>query len=312
MSSPSDPPPHRGLIAREDLPFLPRINWKFWAPVLAVVVAFPIVWLTLREREGRQRRARLLQEHASLTSSLAPDYRAVRGQVEQWVMESVGPYAGDYRAPELSLDALRASPALYARTRVFEIRDRAAVVPSIQHRYPDQLTSCLGVEVALARELFDKGEFLMPSYVDAVRGTTDEDRLHVLRENLFTRLRRDTGFLVDAMRRRYFVLAVDEARASVDGPTRVYVWDVPARRLLLRVRGAGDDVVVIPFRISGIPAAPPSNRLRSTSVSGHDCSIANDVKRALGVTTPGLDHAPEPPSPEPDAGARGDAASDGT
>ena len=46
MSPPPDPPvdepgsSHRGMIPREDLPFLPKIKWRFWVPVLAILVAF--------------------------------------------------------------------------------------------------------------------------------------------------------------------------------------------------------------------------------------------------------------------------------
>lgn len=50
---PSDPSGgHRGMIPRDDLPFLPKINWKFWLPVLAVVAAFPVVWMRQRAAEA--------------------------------------------------------------------------------------------------------------------------------------------------------------------------------------------------------------------------------------------------------------------
>ena len=42
---PDDLPPARGLAPKGDLPFSPRINWRFWAPVIAVVVGFPLLKL---------------------------------------------------------------------------------------------------------------------------------------------------------------------------------------------------------------------------------------------------------------------------
>lgn len=306
MSSPSDPPSdeprssHRGMIPREELPFLPQIKWRFWAPVLAILVAFPLVWGVKRDREAKARRAQLLREHATLTASLGPEHRALRSYLEASAVEAVGPYAGDLRDPSFTLDALAREPVLYGRLRVHEVRRAEDVAASIRHRYPDQLPSCLGVEQVAARELLDKGAFLLPSFVDAVRGADSSERLHALREDLIFRLRRDTAFLVDASRHRYLLLAVDEARASVDGPTRVYVYDLQARRPVLRARGSGDDVRVVPFQIAGLPAPPPRARplaLTGSSVSGHDCSIANDVRRALGVEPMGMMHAPEAPSP---------------
>jgi hypothetical protein len=92
--------------------------------------------------------------------------------------------------------------------------------------------------------------------VEAVRDASDAERLHALREDLLFRLRRDTARSSSASRRRYLVLGVDEGRASVDGPTRVYVYDLRDGRPVLRARGRGDDLVFIPFQIAGSPRPP--------------------------------------------------------
>ena len=96
MSSPPDPPvdepggSHRGMIPREELPFLPQIKWRFWLPVLAVLVAFPLVWGIKRDREARRLRERLLREHTTLTASLGPDYRAVHPRDAIHAVHEVG------------------------------------------------------------------------------------------------------------------------------------------------------------------------------------------------------------------------------
>ena len=310
MSSPPDSPveelsgSHRGMIPRDELPFLPQIKWRFWAPILGILIAFPLLWGIKRDREARRMRERLLREHATLTATLGPDYRATRQFIETSALEAVGPYAGDLRATDLTLDNLVREPVLYGRLRVHEVRAPADVAASIRHRYPDQLGSCLGFESLFARELLDKGAFLLPSFVDAVRGADSTERLHALREDLIFRLRRDTGLLVQHLRRRYLVLAVDESRASVDGPTRVFVYDLAARRPVLRARGDGCDVRVIPFQMAGLPTPPRrAHPLTGASVSGHDCSVANSVRRALGVEPLGMMHAPDAPAPPALAGA---------
>ena len=286
------------MIPREDLPFLPRIQWRFWAPILALVVGFPSFWSLKRAREARHLRARLLVDHATLTATLGPQYRATRSFLERVTSDAVGPYAGEMRSPELTLDALAAEPVLYGRVRVHEVNSPAEVAASLRHRYPDQLTACLGVEASLARELFDKGAFLLPDFVESVRTAPSAERLHALREDLLYRLRRDTSFIVEALRRRYFVLAVDEAHASVDGPTRVFVFDLRSQRQVLRARDAGTGVRVIPFAIAGVTSHPVGVRaLSGESVSGHDCSVANAVRSALGVEPLGMPHAVEPTVP---------------
>ena len=320
MTPPRDPPsepagPHRGMIPRDELPFLPRVRWRFWAPILFLLVAFPAFWSAKRSREARRLRARLLTEHAALTASLAPEYRGVRSYIERATAGSVGAWEGPLRDPLLTFDALSAEPVLYGRVRTAEVHSTADVSASLRHRFPDQLGACLGVESVFARELLDKGAFLLPDFVDAVRAAPSAERLTALREDLLFRLRRDTEFVVGALRRRYLVLAVDEARASVDGPTRVYVFDLHAQRALLRSRDEGDGVRVIPFSIAGVTAHRPGVvPLTGASVSGHDCSVANGVRRSLGIEPMGKPHAQEPAPPPPDASvpsARDAAATDG-
>ena len=309
MSPPPDPPvdelgsSHRGMIPRDELPFLPQIKWRFWAPVLVVLVGFPLVWGIKRDRESRRLRERLLREHTVLTATLGPDYRAVRQFIETSAFEAVGPYAGDLRDHNLTLEGISRESVLYARVRIHEIHSPAEVAASIRHRYPDQLCACLGVEPLLVRELLDKGAFLLPSFVDAVRGADSTERLNALREDLIFRLRRDTTLLVNHLRRRYLILAVDEAHASIDGPTRVYIYDLPARHVVLRARGQGTDVRVIPFQMVGLPSPPPRvHPFTGESVSGHDCSVANTARQVLGIAPMGMLHLPDAPMPVADAG----------
>jgi hypothetical protein len=102
---------------------------------------------------------------------------------------------------------------------------------------------------------------------------------------------------------RYFVLAVDEAPLSIDGPTRVYVYDLRDGRLVLRARGTGEGLILVPFRIAGLPAPPPSTpRGRAPAVSQHDCAVANDVRAAMGIPRLGMSNVPAPPPPPGDGG----------
>jgi hypothetical protein len=304
--------PHRGMIPRAELDFLPKINWRFWAPIAVVIVGFIAVREIIRRRDLEQRRTALLLQHSALTGSLSPAYQRMRERIEAAILQSVGPWQGNLREPGFTRDALGDDNILYARTRLGEIHDRADIAVSVRHRYADQLNACLGVQHAWAREFLDKGAFLLPSHVDLVRGADTPERIAALRVDLTSRMQRDGTFLDQATRRRYFLLAVDEAPLSIEGPTRVYVYDLNDGRPLLRVRGQGDDVILVPFRIAGVPA-PAANapRSRAPTVSQHDCSVANAVRGALGIEPLGLMHVPDPPPVEPtDATTASDASTD--
>lgn len=276
--------------------------------MLAVLVGFPIVWSVKRRREAEARRAALLAEHATLTASLAGDFRARRAQLLGAISRDVGPWSGPQRDASFRFETLASEPVLYGRVRVREVNDEAGALRAVLHRYPDQFTSCLGVQFVWARELLDKGSFLMPDFVDAVRGSDDADRLRALREDLLFRLRRDTETLTAGLRPRYFVLVVDEAAVSVDGPSRVFVHDLSGdARVLVSARGDGRDVVIVPFQIQGIAAPPPrTGTLPRMGVTQHDCSIANTLRQAFGEAPAVIENTP--PTAPLDAGAPSDAA----
>jgi hypothetical protein len=304
----------RGMIPREDLPFLPRVRWRVWIPLLSVLAIFVGAYFVSEARRANRLRDQLRREHAVLTESLAPPYRALRERLDRLTFSAIGPWQGTYTAPGFRFEELAREPALYGRVRLGEIHRAEDVEPSILHRYPDQLASCLGIEFNLVRELYTKGDFLMPKYIDSVQSVQSGDRLAVLRQDLQFRLRRDTPDIVQWSRRPYFVLAVDEGASSIDGPTRLYIWDLRNDQIVFRSRDEGNDTVIIPVRIAGMPGGgrpvpAPSAQL---TLSQHDCAVANVARQQLGVQTLDLRHAPAPPpSPVGDAGAPSTAAAVG-
>ncbi len=311
IPDPPEEPQHRGLIPREDLDFLPRVRWRIWGPVIAVLVLFPTIWLTLRHRELVRLRDELVREHTARTADFAPAYRGGRERIEGLIMLSLGAWEGDHRDPSLTWEALSREPVLYARTRLGEIHGRADLAASIRHRYADQILACMGLQFAWARELLDKGAFLLPAHVEEIRNADTPERVQALRADMRLRVRRDREAIERSLGLRYFLLAVDEAPLSIDGPTRVYVYDLRDGRQVLRARGTGDGLVLVPFRIAGLPAPPPTSpRGRAPTVSQHDCAVANDVRAVIGIPRLGMGNVPDPPAPTTDAaGAPADAPS---
>lgn len=300
---PPEVPPRRGLIPREELDFLPHVRWRFWAPILVLLVAFPTIWLTLRHRDLVARRDALVREYVQRVAPFASPYRAARSRLEALVLASLGAWEGEHRDPTFTWEALSHEPVLYARTRLGEIHGRDDLAASLRHRYPDQLMACMGLSFAWARDFLDKGAFLLPSHVEGIRNADTPERVRALRADLLLRLRRDIPDLQRALSLRYFVLAVDEAPLSIDGPTRVYVYDLRDGRLVLRARGTGEGLILVPFRIAGLPAPPPSTpRGRAPAVSQHDCAVANDVRAAMGIPRLGMSNVPAPPPPPGDGG----------
>jgi hypothetical protein len=300
----------RGLPGQEATnAFKPAVRWQFWIPIATALAMFAIAYFVVERRREDALRAKLLREHAELTGTLSPRYRAVRAKVERLTLSAVGAYAGDLVAPGFSIDQLRREAVLYGRVRAREIQRLDQVPASIRRRFDDQVGSCAGLEVDRVWRFYDRGEFLMPSYVDAVRPTSGTDRLRFLREDLLTRVRNDTPELVRMGRHAIFVLIVDEGSSQIDGASRFYAWDLESERPLLRARAQGDETVIIPVRIGGMPGGgrpipAPSGAL---TVTMHDCSLANRVKSLLGVGADDARAAPEVTSPAESAQRSNDA-----
>lgn len=304
----------RGMIPRDQLGsmgFLPRVRWHIWLPILLGILMFSLAyWRFDQQREARVR-ARLLSEHTLLTAELAPRYREVRSRIERLAFTTVGAWQGSFRADGFTLEDLSRARVIYGRMRLGEVSRREDVDRSIRRRFPDQVATCLGLDVAQAYEFFRKGDFLMPTYIEGVQRARGSDRLRALRGDLEFRLRRDTHDISEMSGLRYFVLSVDEAALSIEGPTRVYIWDLRDERLLLRARGAGDDAMVIPVQIAGITGRPQPSQSRPTlTVTEHDCSVAGAVRSQLGAPAPVLPHAPEAPAQPTPPGSDGGAPSD--
>ncbi len=300
----------RGLLGDDvTREFKPTVQWRLWIAIATAVTLFGLAYLLIERRRENALRTRLLREHAELTGSLSPRYRAVRAKVERLTMSAVAGYAGDFVAPGFTIDRLRAQPVLYGRVRAREIQRIEQVGASIRRRFDDQVGACAGLEIEKIWRFYDRGEFLMPSYVDAVRPASGVDRLRFLREDLLTRIRTDTPDLVRMSLRPLFVLVVDEGTSQIDGASRLYAWELDSERPLLRARAEGDETVIIPVRIGGMPGGgspipAPSGAL---TVTMHDCSLANRIKALLNVSTDGLRAPPEVPTPAETAAAAGDA-----
>lgn len=314
--SDSDPQPiparsNRGMPTEQETEsFKPTVRWHVWILALLGLVLFGISYVIVEKRREDALRAKLLREHAALTGTLAREYRQVREKIERLTMTAVGAYAGDFVAPGFTIDALRREAVLYGRVRAREIQQRSQVRDSIRRRFDDQVGACAGLEVDYVWRFYDRGEFLMPSYVDALRPARGSERLRFLREDLFARLRQDTPELIRMARHRIFVLIVDEGTSQIDGASRFYAFDLPTEQPLLRARAQGNETVIVPVRIAGMPGGgqaipPPTGAL---TITMHDCSLANRVKSLLGVATDDARSAPTVESPAQTA-ARGNDAS---
>lgn len=291
--------------------YAPRFPWR-WV-LLGLVTAIVLgggYWWREQQKEA-DLRARIVQAYEQRLGDVVNRYRGFREQVEGWVIEAAeADPPARYVDPRLRISALHQGQGLYLRLPAARARSAESIDEAARSMGPDAITRCLGVTPISMRGFYEKGDFLMPGWID--RASEDEAgmmRLRVIDDELARYSERDLPSILNMMQSQYLLLVLERGETRATGPVDVYLYDLRARRKLLSVRTepAG---VLIPVRIA-VKGAPPAPRVpvRTDSPGATDCSIAAQVKELTGE--PAMDFRsdfPEPEEPETETEADSDTA----
>jgi hypothetical protein len=275
--------------------YMPRIPWRY--VVLAVVgVGFLVGMYQYRQAsKAAEIRTRIQRGYEGQLGPFAERYRTFRDKLEGWVMEVADNDPPErYADPRLRISALHRGQGLYLRLSREQARTKEGIAIAAKDLLRDGIDRCLGIAPTSVRGFYEKGEFLMPGWIDEVE-TAEVARLEVLEEDLKLRADRDLPQLASAMQAQYFLVVVQATQSRRDGPSDVYLWDLREDRLLLSVRTEPVGRLV-PIRIAlpGVetPRAPSVDL--SDSILAQDCAIAAQVKEVAGE--PAMDFASPVPS----------------
>lgn len=249
-------------------------------------------------------REQIQQAYDQQLGQVVDRYRGFRTKIEGWVTEAGE--AGEperYVDPRLRIAALHSGQGLYLRLTGEQAQTPEGVAEGALAMDQDAITRCLGISPISIRGFYEKGEFLMPGWIDRAEEADGMMRLRVIDDELARYSDRDLPAILNAMQSQYFLLVIDrEGRGQ--GPVDVYLYDLRGNRRLLAVRTEPEGIL-IPVRVN-IEGAPPSPRItpRIDSPGAAECSIAAQVKELTGE--PAMDFRSDIPREE-DAGAPRDA-----
>jgi hypothetical protein len=278
--------------------------------VLLGVVSLTVLgggyWLREESKEEALRRE-IHQAYEQQLGEVVDRYRSFRTEIEGWVVQAAeqGP-PERYVDPRLRIAALHKGQGLYLRLRRDQARTAEGIEEGAETMEQDAITRCLGITPISMRGFYEKGDFLMPGWID--RAGEDEAgvmRLRVIDDELARYAERDLPGLLNMMQSQYLLLVIQDGETRATGPVDVYLYDLRDDQKLLSVRTEPDGVL-IPVRIS-VPGAPPAPRVaqRVDSPGAFDCSIAAQVKELTGE--PAMDFGSDPPQPEEPSEGEGEA-----
>ncbi|HKP57617.1 MAG TPA: hypothetical protein VJV78_12890 [Polyangiales bacterium] len=285
--------PARPHVVDDARAYMPRIPWHFVVlGVLSVTVVMGGYYLRQRNKAD-ELRAQMVRVHEVELAEAREVYTQLRSKVEDLIVNAANANPQTLVDPRLHIPGLRSGNGLYMRLPLTAAHGKAEIKKAASEMEPDLIATCLGLAPASARGLYEKGEFLTPEWLTALKRDTDLLHLRVQDEMLSRRIRADLPSVLGLARSDWFMLVLQEGENRRDSPVRVFLWGLGQRgagpELLLRTRVQSQGVLLTTRILSAAtPAkAPAQDPERARAGAANDCSIAGQLK-ALAENKPKL------------------------
>jgi hypothetical protein len=273
---------------------MPRLPWR-WIVLGTLSISTVTAGYLLKEQQKADNlRSLMVQVHEQELAEPARRYLEFRGKLERLIMEAGKGEPETYADKRLNLGGLRAGQGLYLRIQAQDAKDAKSIAKAVLATKPDVIPSCLGLSPASARGLWEKGEFLMPEWLEERR---EQDRVMDLRvtdEVLARHIRADLPAVLNMLRAHWFMLVLQQGPNRREHPVDVFLWDLRRDQQLLRARvqSAG---VLLSARIrsqGSLVPGPGAQNERMNQGSANDCSIAAQLKQITGAGLATVEHLP--------------------
>jgi hypothetical protein len=283
----------------DDQAYMRRMPWR-WIIFGAIALTAVIVFYRVRENQkAAALRAQIVLVREKNLKEVSEKYQALRDRIENWIVKSSSTIADNFIDPRLNIAGLRSGKGLYLRLRFGYAVSKEKIAAYAVKAEADAIAQCLGLEPAWARDLYEKGQFLMPQWLNEVRSSNDVMRLRVIDDELALRIRRDLPKVVELLKSDWFLLVLQHGETRHDEPVDIFLWDIRRGESLLRARIKAKGMLV-PLRFDAKDApAPPRKPLSEYSAAqqaaaADDCSIAAKIKSMAGaeITTFGSEISP--------------------
>ena len=275
--------PARPDAQAESAAYMPRIHWHLVLVVTLSVAAIVGSYVWKQKRNADDLRAAMVQVHDVELKQAQTAYIAMRDKLEGLISSVAGSEPASLVDPRLHIPGLRSGHGLYLRLPLAAAQTKEGIASAAKAMEPDRIANCLGLAPASARGLYEKGEFLLPAWLDQINQQDSVLSLRVQDEMLSRRIKGDLPSVLGLLRSDWFMLVLQEGETRRDDPVRVYLWDLAHEQLLLRARVKSQGVLLTSRILSSSPApaaAAPQDQEARTGAA-NDCSIASQLKQLV-------------------------------
>lgn len=259
--------------------YLPRVHWRFIAGALGLLLVVVLGYAWKEQRKATELRAHIARVHGKDLAAARATYQSFREELERLTMSAASSPTETSIASDFQLQDLASGRGSYLRIPLESASNAAAIEQAAKNMQPDWIPGCLGLVPTTSRELFEIGQFLLPSFV-ADLDKQSVMQLRVRDDTLRRRIRTDLPNLLATTHSDWFMLVLEEGKNRRDEPVRMFVWDLKRNTLLLRARVRSQGVVVNSRILTqGTEHAAPSQSADNHAEATNDCSIASALRQ---------------------------------
>jgi len=259
--------------------YLPQVRWRYLASAAGVLLVVVLGYLWKEQRKAAELRTHIARLHGKDLAAARSTYQSFRDELERLTIAAANAPTDTSIASDFQLQDLASGRGSYLRIPLASATSSAAIDEAAKSMQPDWIPGCLGLVPTTSREIFEIGQFLLPSFVAGL-DKQSVMQLRVRDDTLRRRVRTDLPNLLATTHSDWFMLALEEGKNRRDEPVRIFVWDLKRNTLLLRARVRSQGVVVNSRILSqGTETGAPAKSADNNTEASNDCSIAAALKQ---------------------------------
>jgi len=258
--------------------YRPRVPWRYVGAAVGVLLLVVLGYVWKEQLKAAELRERILRVHGGLAEPRT-SYMAFRHELERLTSAAAAGPTDTLVAPDFQLADLQSGRGTYLRIPLAAADKPEHIAQAAKQMLPDWIPSCLGLKPTTTRELYEIGEFLLPSFVTNLK-QKNVLQLRVTDDTLNRRIKTDLPNLLATTRSDWFMLVLQEGDNRRDQPVRAFIWDLKRDALLLRARVQSQGVVLSARILSqGVTPTGSAENPENSAEAVNDCSIASALKK---------------------------------
>lgn len=286
MTKPDRPQvqPARPRADDEAAGYMPSVPWRWIGLAATTLAVLGAAYWWNEQSKAQALRAGIVRLHQDALAEASTRYVEFRQDITDRILRAATSEPRGHADRQLKVAGLRGTPGLYLRIARRSARSAQDIAKAAAAAEPDVIATCMGLSPLSARGLYERGDFLLPSWLDEAKTTDSVLRLRVIDDELTRRVKRDLPSVLALFQARWFLLVLEHGPRDRE-PVDVFLWDLREADPLLDARVQSRGVLMSArARFDAMPSsAPRLDPGRAHRSGAHDCSIGSQIKELAGT-----------------------------